>query len=133
MLEEHAKQIDRLLDKFSVRDKAFKNPDYKFKDRFVQIALALRQDKEEELEEQKRQEAALRMAKDTSTTFTSLLSRTESAVDELPSLTTEKDIFQKSGKTKPNESAKYKGKNRAELLKVCASYLFRACGMYNCN
>ena len=34
MLETHSKQIDSLLDKFSVADKAFKNPEYKFKDRW---------------------------------------------------------------------------------------------------
>jgi hypothetical protein len=120
MLEKHAKQIDRLLDKFAVRDKAFKNPEYKYKDRFVQISLALRQDKEEETAEQKRREAAEKEAKDTSTTFTSLLSRSESTIDVLPSLTSEKDPFENSSKKKqkPNALSKYKGKNRSELLRV---------------
>ena len=96
--------------------------------RFMQITLALRQDREEDEEAERQQAAADRAAQEKTTTFRSLLSEAETQL-ELP------DIFD----TKASSSSmanhdrdkgglqKYKGKNRTDLLKASRDCIVVMC------
>lgn len=60
IMSKHINDIDRHLEQFLTKDHAYRNPDYKLRDRLIQMTLAIRQDEEDtklqeiELEKQKK-------------------------------------------------------------------------------
>mmetsp|Transcript_10907 Transcript_10907/g.16624 ORF Transcript_10907/g.16624 Transcript_10907/m.16624 type:complete len:1070 (-) Transcript_10907:229-3438(-) len=118
MMKKHAEDIDRHLNRFLAKDEAYKNPEYKIRDRMIQMSLILREDREEEKREKERLELEASKVIKRAKTFESKVSGIFSTSDNLPDVGSPQFKERKKKKTVMD---KYKGKNRARLMRKSSS------------